>query len=544
MRKNTLRIAAAAAMAAGIAFGASAQSAMDAYMLTPTQLRGSARFVGMGGAFTSLGGDISTMTQNPAGIGVYRHSDIGTTFDISIRNYSAETTTESNSNRQTKVYYDNFGYVGASRLGGALRTFNWGVSYNRLTAFDRRFNGYNRPTSSSLSNYIASFTDGVDSGDMLFSKTDNYNPYLDSDVDWLSILAYNSLMINNTTGNTTYAGLYQNGTSGDAEYSVHEWGHVDEYNIDFGGNVSDVLYWGLGVGIVDMSYSRQTNYSESMAGALIYAGNGNSLETGNAGFGLYNDKYVTGTGANLKFGLILRPVEMLRVGLAVHTPTWMHMTSSGYADTEYNYTPDIVDMFSSSPTQSGREYTDNYEYNWRLHTPWRFMLGASVVIGNQAIVSLDYERVAYNDMKVKYGTWNQWGQSFVQDERANTAIKETCKAANILRLGIEYRLTRGLSARAGFNYQTTNVRDAASNNALEINTAGTDPSYTLDKDAYNICFGLGYRYKSWYVDLTYQHTTQKGTFHAYTPYADVDITPSADITSNLNNIIISTGFKF
>lgn len=544
MRTKKLAIALAAALAAGTALSASAQSAMDAYSLTPYQLRGTARFVAMGGAFTSLGGDISTMTQNPAGIGVYRHSDLGLTFDISVRSNNAETSTGKYSNRQTKAYFDNFGYVGAIKLPGALRTIDWGVSYNRLSAFDRRFNGYNGSTSSSLSNYIASFTNGIDSGTMLFDKAQDYNPYLDSDNDWLSILAYNSLMINNTTNDRQYAGLYQNSTVGDAEYSVHEWGYVDEYNIDLGGNVNDMVYWGVGVGIMDMSYSRQSNYSESMAGALVYSGNGNNLENGNAGFGLYNDKYISGTGANIKLGVIIRPIEMLRIGLAVHTPTWMHLTSSGFGETKYNYTPDGQTDPSDARTFSGSEYTDNFEYDWRLNTPWRFMVGASIVIGNQAIVSLDYERVAYNNMKTKYGVWGNWGQNFVEDDVVNTAIKETFKASDILRLGLEYRLTKGLSARAGFNYQTTNVREAAQDNRLEINTAGTDPSYILDKDTYNICFGLGYRYKAWYVDLTYQHSTQKSTYHAYTPYADVVSTPSADITTNHNNIVVTTGFKF
>ena len=71
--------------------GAAAQSAVDAYNITPTQQRGTARFISMGGAFTSLGGDISSMTQNPAGLGIYRKSDIGLTFDVSIRNYKTDT---------------------------------------------------------------------------------------------------------------------------------------------------------------------------------------------------------------------------------------------------------------------------------------------------------------------------------------------------------------------------------------------------------------------------------------------------------------------
>ncbi len=529
----------AAVIGLGSVLSAGAQSAIDAYNMSSNQLRGTARFVAMGGAFTSLGGDISTMSQNPAGIGVYRHSDLGFTFDISIRNYSATTDVEKQSNRQTKAYFDNFGYVGAIRRDGILRTFNWGVSYNRLSVLDRRFSGYNNPTSTSMTNYIASFTDGTDSGDMLFDNAADYNPYLDSGADWLSILAYNSYMINNQNSDTSYAGLYQPGSHGDADYVIRESGYTDEYNIDFGGNVADILYWGLGVGIVDMNYSRLSNYSESIADALIYDGNGMNLTTGNAGFGVYNDKYVSGTGANLKLGVIVRPVEMLRIGLAVHTPTWMHLTSSGYAETSYNYTPSVTDR-----TSSGSEYTENFEYNWRLNSPWRFMAGASLVIGNKAIVSLDYERVSYADMSVKYQTWDNWGDNYVEDENVNNSVKDYFKASDIIRFGVEYRLTPSFSVRAGYNYQTTNVRDAAMNGNTEIYTSGTDTGYTFDRDTHNICFGLGYRYKSWYIDAAYQHTSRKGRYQAYTPYDGVTSAPGADIATNLNNIVISTGFRF
>lgn len=483
---------------------------------------------------------MSTMTQNPAGIGVYRHSDIGLGFSVSFRNNAAQTNTSKYSNSQTKGYFDYFGYVGAIRLNGALRTFNWGVSYNRLASFDRRFSGYSGQTSTSLSNYIASFTDGTDSSDMLFGK--NYNPYLDSSCDWLSTLAYNSMMINNNGSNTSYSGLYQNGTVGDADFVVRQTGYVDEYNIDFGGNVSDVVYWGIGIGITDLNFTSETKYSESMSGALVYSSDGDNLTTGNAGFGLTNCKYVQGTGTNIKLGVILRPTEMLRFGFAVHTPTWMRLTSGGDGIVTYNYTPDAAQ--DDPRTLSGYEYTDDYEYDWRLHTPWRFMVGASAVIGSNAIVSLDYERVAYDDMKVKYATDDAFGTTFVNDESVESAIKKMTKASNIIRLGLEYRITRSFSARAGFNYMTTNVSNEAENNQLEINTAGTDPSYILDKNTYNICLGLGYRYKSWYIDMAYQHTNTKSTYHAYTPFAATDLTPAADISTNLNNIVISTGFKF
>ena len=204
----TRRIFSAIAVATFVGLGAAAQSAADAYSLTPTQLRGSARFVSMGGAFTSLGSDLSCMKQNPAGLGLYRYSDLGLSFDISIRNFKSQSNAAQYSDNKTPVIFDNFGYAGVFNLSnsGILRSIQWGFSYNRLSSFERRGTAYVNPTNSSLSNYVASFTNGTNS-DLLLGS-DNQSPY-NNGTDWLSILAYNSLMISNSSPgtNTEYVGL-------------------------------------------------------------------------------------------------------------------------------------------------------------------------------------------------------------------------------------------------------------------------------------------------------------------------------------------------
>ena len=521
-----------------------AQTAVDAYSLTPVQLRGTARFVGMGGAFTSLGGDISSMTQNPAGLGLYRSSDIGLTFDISMRSYKAQTNFQTDKRTETRAYFDSFGYVGVANLGGALRSIQWGLGYSRLASFDRRISGYARPTSTSLSNYIASFTDGVESGYIL--DADGNDPYASGE-DWLSILGYNSFMINNTVDDTQYAGLYQNGTTGDALFDVRERGYVDEYNIDIAGNVSDVVFWGFGVGIVSSHMTRESNYSESMAGALVYDRADDNLKNGNAGFNLYNYQSVSGSGANLKFGVIVRPIEMLRIGAAIHTPTWLHLSHSGFGEVAYNYTPD-----GTKDTNSDGIGTPDYDYRSRLNTPWRFMVGISTVIGSKAIISLDYERVAYNDMKLKkerYDDYYGYTSDFEDNTYANDDVKKMFRAANIIRVGAEYRILPSLSVRLGYNWQGSAVKSTAYDGGMEIPTNGTNPAFTFNNDTHNICVGLGYRYRSWYIDAAFQHTIQNGRYNAYTPFPKFDgsamnTTPSAKLTNTYNNIVISTGFRF
>ncbi len=270
-----------------------AQSAIDAMQITQPDFKGTARFMSMGGAYTALGGDLSVMGQNPAGIGVYRNSDIGVTLDINFQNSSTEPAFAGfpSKKSQTKAYCTNFGYVGATNFDGPMKTFNWGVSYGRTVSFDRVYNGYLTPTSTSLSNYIAAISDGIPAQDLNFGN--GYNPYQDSDNPWLSILGYTTYLIRPAKGNT-YEGLYQKGTVGDALYQVRERGYVDEYNIAFGGNVENMVYWGLDFGITDIDYYRHAFYSESMEGALIPV-YGDSYATGNAGFDLDNNKHISGS---------------------------------------------------------------------------------------------------------------------------------------------------------------------------------------------------------------------------------------------------------
>ncbi|MDE6301060.1 MAG: hypothetical protein K2M19_05040 [Muribaculaceae bacterium] len=529
MKKTLIALAAAAIPAV-----MSAQSAPDAYSFSQSDIRGTARFMSMGGAFTALGGDLSTLSQNPAGLGVYRRSEIGATLDISPRRVTATTPSDKISTDATKVFCNNFGYVGVANLGGPLRTFAWGVSYNRIGSFNREFTSYDGAAPSSLTNYIASYTNnsGVAPSTLTFVK-DKYNPYQQSDADWLSILAYNSLLINDVNGR--YYGLGQDGTVSDAQSVVRQSGYVDEYNIDFGGNVSEVVMWGLGVGITDLSFNSTVAYSESMAGAYIPSAD-NRMTTGSAEYDLVNYRNVSGTGVNLKFGLIFRPINEFRLGVAVHTPTWYTMSSNQTATVYSDFMPDNM----TGDVHVDNEYTDDAYYNFKMNAPWKFMIGAAGVIGNQAIVSLDYERQAFGDISVKYQ--DGWG-NYVSDPDVNQDVKNYYKAANIIRLGVEYRLTPRLSARAGYNFSTATSKQEVLDGRRQVFTAGTDPAFTLNKTSNAISVGLGYRWSSFYLDAAYVWRRRNSEYCAFTSYDGIQA-PKASLAETTNDIVFSLGFKF
>ena len=91
----------------GLPLMINAQDAFDVLQMSQTELRGTSRFQSMAGAFGALGGDLSTLTQNPAGIGVYRNSDLGITFSLDFNSTEAGV----NTTNETKFNVNNVGYI-------------------------------------------------------------------------------------------------------------------------------------------------------------------------------------------------------------------------------------------------------------------------------------------------------------------------------------------------------------------------------------------------------------------------------------------------
>ncbi|MCM1163546.1 MAG: hypothetical protein NC339_04780 [Muribaculaceae bacterium] len=531
-----------------------AQSAVDAMSISQGGLRGTARFMSMGGAFTALGGDMSTLNQNPGGIGIYRNSEVSISADLDFNSSKSKADGVSNTENKTRFNCNNFGYIGSVRLNSeAMPFFNWGASYSRVASFNRNYGGrLTNNLQTSYTNLVADYTtaDGWSNTDLC--ETNSYNPFFSSYAPWSSILMYNAYGINpSAAGANSYVGLYDYDKTapGSAQYFINEKGYIDEYSINFGGNIYETVFWGIGLGITDLDFKQTAYYEESFASdANVPNTDASTYASGSASYGLTNQYHIWGSGFNMKFGLIFKPINEFRIGLAVHTPTWYNLSYEGVATMGYDY---------DSPSYPQGEYysgsfTSEYDdFDWDFRSPWRFMAGVAGVIGGRGILSAEYEYRGVQDMKIKDQYGNEWA-----DQKAD--VKYYYKSTNTLRVGAEYRITPGLSLRAGYSWESSPVQERLLNptgsEATYVYTSGPDdtemhPAFTLDRETQYITCGLGYRYQAFSIDLAYVHRNRKSDYHAFTDYNEnstgyLVTAPKAKITDNDNSVVLTLSYKF
>ncbi|MDR3060775.1 MAG: hypothetical protein LBU57_01520, partial [Dysgonamonadaceae bacterium] len=357
------------------------QGEMDAHMNSKTDLYGSARGIGMAGAFGSLGGDITSVAINPAGIGVYRSSEVLTTLNFSSANIKTDWNGSIDSDRRFKFNFDNIAYVGYFPMGDeTVSSINFGFAYNRLKNFDRNYSSYGKGMQSSLSRWIAK--DATMSGYTIdeLQTRQGFDPYRNSGAPWIDILGFNGNVITPVTGGyQSY--LFDNETV-DPELSVTERGAVETYDFTLGTNFSEKLYLGVTFSLTDLHYSVSSLYSEFF---------GNTTD----GFDLKNSLTENGSGYGVSLGAIFRPVDALRVGLSYHSPTWYNMSRSFWGDIYSEITLDdgIEKTEASAPSE------DPYGvFDYKLQTPHRWTAGIAGIIGTKAIISLDYELTDYTAM--------------------------------------------------------------------------------------------------------------------------------------------------
>lgn len=515
-----------------------AQGEMDAYKMSQRDLTGTARSVAMGGAFGALGGDISGIAINPAGIGIYKSSEVVTTLNF--QNTKSETQMKTSagdkiSENKFKFTFDNFAFVGTvpTNVSDIVPLVNFGFSYNRLKSFDRKYRMHGNNINTSMADYMAHRANTGyyiydNPNNQLYVDDDNKNGegiYPFDEYDWTTLLGYNAHLINHIGG-----GEYEP-TQGFVNSSlfntlnVREKGTVDTYDFNIGTTFADVVSFGITVSVTDLDYKLYSDYSES---AEI-------LNNANNGFMTDNWLHTEGTGWQIKTGLIFKPIHELRIGLAYHSPTWYNMTDYFGAGIDYNMDAFVpVGSPNVSPTY-GNIYSYDYgPYDYKFRSPDKFIASLAGVIGQTAIISADYEYTNYSKSMKLYDR-----NGYMLDGDPNSFIETDFKGASTLRFGAEVRVTPQFAVRAGYSWVQSPLEKKFKDLEEEVMTVGSDPHFILDGDTNYITWGAGYRFnKSFYTDIAFVMKNKKGDLYSFYG-AD-----KAEIKDQTFQGLLTLGFRF
>lgn len=471
--------------------GMQAQETYEAAELATEDLNGTARYVGMGGAMEALGAEISTMGTNPAGIGLFRRSWIGV---------SAGATIQKGDSYSNSVYPDN-GKTNAD-LNQAGVVFSMQTNENSFLNF-----GFNFQKSRNFNQILSAMgelsTDELKKGvSRKAGITSNSNSYQYNMMDFLVFTNFEGREVKHMPYGTQFFGMNDNE------------GYIGEFDFNISGNINNRWFLGLTIGAKSVNYRSMANYYEFIDyysnKDLNYFDTADRIDYNNypAGLETINERKITGSGVNVKFGAIWRPIETspFRVGLYIHTPTWYRLTQDIWMDT---YTdPKKIDKDHKWNDTSGE---------FKISTPWKFGVSFGHTIGNIVALGLTYDYA-------KYSAINAADDRSFDDHVVNANTKASLKGVHTLKLGAEIKPVPEVAIRLGYNY-VSGVYDKKEGykdyieHEYDEDTYGsfyTSNDYTNWGGTNRITFGLGFAVaKHFNIDLAYQFITQKGDYYPY-----------------------------
>ena len=538
--------------AAMLGTAVSAQETYDNAQLATKDLNGTARYVGMGGAMEALGADLSTIGTNPAGIGMFRCGMVAGSFGF---NTLSDAKSFGNANK-TNMSFDQAGFVYSMR-SGRHSMLNFGFNYTKSKNFDQiltaagRLNNASQNKLSAMKNANGVYTlqdknNGLVSNSGAYSQAD----YLYSNVLFNHYDANNpndpnnamlsegdkGVIVNQTTG----LPVYYNATGYDFGRSTT--GYIGQYDFNVSGNSNDRFYWGFTVGIYDVHYNSSSLYSESLVDGGKAIGD----------VAMNDERKITGTGFDVKAGLIFRPAEEspFRIGLYVHTPTWYDLTTRNYTVLNNN----TNEAYGS--TERGKS---SESYDFKFYTPWRFGVSLGHTVGNYLALGATYEYADYttNDIRVNDGGevdyWGNYYETSSRDEAMKQNIKNSLKGVHTVKLGMEFKPEKNFAVHLGYNYQSAmynknGFKDGSLESYGTYYASTTD--YTNWKDTHRFTAGVGYNYGKFSFDLAYQYSQTNGDFYPFMSYVD-DSEPKFDnvcdavkVSNKRNQLLFTVGYKF
>jgi long-subunit fatty acid transport protein len=477
----------------------------DAYRFSKTSPAGSARIIGVGGTQWSLGGDISNLSGNPAGLGFFRNSEASISLGYDLWSTDATYLGQNKSFSTSDFSLPNLSFVSAKNKGllekGAFKGGAWGFSVQRIANFSNEFGYYSdKLGESSIIDFYLKDASGVPENQIenrgltgLAYQTYQINP--------IAVDAAGKPITNPSSYDSFVLGLpFQ-------DENVTQEGSASQINFGYGANFNHKLFIGGSLGIRSLEFSSIKKYNEEFANEPLI--NSSLLE----------NLYINGTGVNLNLGLIYKPIDYLNLGFVLQTPTWFSLNEEYEASMSATF-DDYY--FPQEDVTLGEEnaVSDVFLSNYGLRTPFKIGGGATIFLGKHGFISADVDWVEYSVARINSRDFNE--------EPDNQVIQELYTSTVNFRLGGEAKIERW-RIRGGYGY------------------AG-DPylNSSLDQSTKLLSGGLGMKFESFNVDFSLVNQKFNSLYRSYKVLDNngLNYGPLTEVKNSITSGVVTVGFNF
>ena len=476
----------------------SAQNEIDALRYSQNNIIGTAKFSSMSGSFGALGGDFSSLSLNPAGLGLYQNSEMTITPNLA----SYQTTTYINSNK-SKNYssassFSNFGYITSSNNNHEKwKRINFGAGWNQTANFKNSFTLHSSNNHSSLANLFLNQANG--------NVIENLNSFGAELAFWTDLIDLENNLIDTVNNwylfdNGNYIS-HINGSSNKRQHqSIHNDGSMGEFVFSIGSSFEERIYLGATIGVPTIEFKQIMTYIENDFSDTTY-----SLES----FSYNEDLIASGSGINIKLGGILRLLENTKIGIAIHSPNYISMQEEYMTSMSTNWgNRDIIT--ETSPL--------GY-FNYEITTPGKLIGSISTIFNKNAsllptiLINAEIEQIDYSSTRM-YSDYYQF-----TDE--NNIIENLYTTATNIRLGGE-AILNPLKIRGGYSLYGSPFRE--------------NPEYEIR----NYSAGIGINLETIFIDIAYSWILRKTEHSMYDPHNE----EPAKINTLNTNLQFTLGFRF
>ncbi len=486
------------------------QNISDALNYTNNNIDGSARFSAMGGAFGALGGEISSISLNPAGSAIFNNSYFSLSFasdkktnDVNLLNaYNTQDKSNLTMNQIGGVFV--FNNIGAAKKWKKIVV---GLSYDQTNNNFNEFFVKDFTNSNSIDSFFLANAQGLRLDQIsAFENESITDAYVDIGNTFgyphqQAFFGYESFIIEPDSfedDNTSYTSNVAPGTFNQTYYSISR-GYNGKFTANIGAQFSEKLYLGVNLNGHFVDYDNYNILEESNTN-----GQSGSLRITDINF----ENRLSGFGGGFSFqlGAIAKLNDWLRLGVTYDSPVWYSIKE----ETRQYLATRFVDQSDEETTIVLDPNAINVFEEYTIQTPSKITGSLAVIINKLGLISFDYSRKDYSKMEFK--TSEGFEVSWTDD--LNWEIYNNLTVANSYKIGAEIR-ANSLSYRAGYRIDESPYRN-------------TD--YYSDRKGFSL--GIGYKFKSNSIDLSFEKYNKQYKHQLY----DAGLTNQASIDNN-NTII-------